>query len=120
MSELLNSPLAGKLLDLSVALFVLFVVGGLSMWFNWKQYQRNQSLTTDHAVEVARLNAEHLAALTHYADSRNGSEERLRAIVEQINAVLRKVDGERPLHPVDHKLLSAVAERVGVTLSDLK
>jgi uncharacterized protein HemX len=115
-----NSPLLSKLLDLSIALFVLVLVAiglGLAVWKLWQQ---SQAQDLAHAKELADLNAKRLTESENYAQNRRESSEQLRGIVEQINTVLRTVQNEKLLSPADRKVLFAIATKLGCTPAELQ
>lgn len=120
MDSFVNSPLLAKLLDLSIALFVLFVLNCALAWVAWHLYKQGQLNSVAHATALAEVNAKRLSESDAYAQNRRESSEQLRSIVEQLNNVLRTVQTEKLLSPADRKVLFAIATKLGCTPAELQ
>lgn len=114
------SPYLSKLLDVSIALFVLAVVSLVLGVAVWKLWQRLQAKEVAHAAELAALNAKALTDSQVYAANSKEASGQMRDIVEQINTVLRSVQSEKLLSPADRRVLFAIATKLGCTPAELQ
>jgi uncharacterized protein HemX len=118
MDPSVAAPLMGKLLDLSIALFVLvlLVVGlGYVVWLLWKA---NQAQAIAHAAALAEQHALRLKEAQDNADSRHAANQQSQNVIESINRVLSQMQAQGTTDEKLRKMLLDIADKLGLPIKE--
>lgn len=116
--EVVNNPLWAKLLDLSIALFVLFALCVAEAVAIYKLWQQNKTLRDEHATALQGMNDSRLKEAQDYATNRQQATQQNQSVIEQLNKVLERIDRSGTADDKTRRMLLAICEKLNLPLKE--